>query len=127
MIFDEIREMVRKDMIIDDTELDVASISIPVLHNKYLNILFDERLRLKRMLSKHKELIRDKWEYYSGKMTEEDLKSRGWQPFQLKVMKTDLDRYIAADSEIIRVQDQIAFQEEKVDYLQAVVKSISGR
>ncbi len=127
MKFDEIRNMANADMKIDGTELDIESLKIPQLHNKYLNLYHDERLRLKQMRSKFKELVRDKWEYYTGKMSEEELSRRGWEPFQLKVLKGDLDRYIDADSQVMVEVDKIAYQEEKVDYLQSVLKSITSR
>ena len=38
MELSEIRKLVEEDMPIDDTELDVASMAIPQIHNKYLNI-----------------------------------------------------------------------------------------
>tara|TARA_B100000131_G_C17952645_1_gene547086 strand:- start:291 stop:725 length:435 start_codon:yes stop_codon:yes gene_type:complete len=127
MKFDEIRNMANADMKIDGTELDIESLKIPQLHNKYLNLYHDERLRLKQMRSKFKELVRDKWEYYTGKMSEEELSRRGWEPFQLKVLKGDLDRYIDADSQVMVESDKIAYQEEKVEYLQSVLKSITSR
>ena len=65
MKFDDIRKMVAKDMIIDDTELDIESLKIPQLHNKYLNMFHDERLVLKKLEADKRELARDKWEYYT--------------------------------------------------------------
>jgi hypothetical protein len=79
------------------------------------------------MKSRIKELVRDKWEFYSGKMSEEKLERLGWEPFQLKVLKQDLDRYIESDTHVAREYDRIAFQEEKVDFLQATLKSITAR
>lgn len=127
MKFDELRRMVSVDMKIDGTELDIESLKTPQLHNKYLNLYHDERLILKQMKSRIKELVRDKWEFYSGKMSEEKLERLGWEPFQLKVLKQDLDRYIESDTQVAREYDRIAFQEEKVDFLQATLKSITAR
>ena len=90
MKFDELRRMVSVDMKIDGTELDIESLKTPQLHNKYLNLYHDERLILKQMRSRIKELVRDKWEFYSGKMSEEKLERLGWEPFQLKVLKQDI-------------------------------------
>ena len=127
MKFDELRRMVSVDMKIDGTELDIESLKTPQLHNKYLNLYHDERLILKQMRSRIKELVRDKWEFYSGKMSEEKLERLGWEPFQLKVLKQDIDRYIESDTQVAREYDRIAFQEEKVDFLQATLKSITAR
>ena len=127
MRFDDIRKMVEKDMVIDDSELDLESLKIPQLHNKYLNLFHDERILLRKLEVERRELIRDKWEYYSGKMSEEELARREWEPFQLKVLKQDLDMYIQSDSDVTKIDDRITLQIEKVDYLAYIVKSISGR
>tara|TARA_Y100001938_G_C8086406_1_gene432323 strand:- start:2262 stop:2696 length:435 start_codon:yes stop_codon:yes gene_type:complete len=127
MRFDDIRKMVEKDMVIDDSELDLESLKIPQLHNKYLNLFHDERILLRKLEVERRELIRDKWEFYSGKMSEEELTRRGWEPFQLKVLKQDLDMYIQSDSDVTKIDDRITLQKEKVDYLASIVKSISGR
>ena len=127
MRFDDIRKMVEKDMVIDDSELDLESLKIPQLHNKYLNLFHDERILLRKLEVERRELIRDKWEFYSGKMSEEELTRRGWVPFQLKVLKQDLDMYIQSDSDVTKIDDRITLQKEKVDYLASIVKSISGR
>jgi hypothetical protein len=119
--------MVQKDMQIDDTMLDIESLKIPQLHNKYLNIFHDERLILRKLQVEKREMIRDKWEYYSGKMSEEELQRRGWEPFQLKVLKQDLDKYIHSDKDVVIIEDKITLQEEKVDYLASIIKSINGR
>ena len=127
MRFDDIRKMVEKDMVIDDSELDLESLKIPQLHNKYLNLFHDERILLRKLEVERRELISDKWEFYSGKMSEEELTRRGWEPFQLKVLKQDLDMYIQSDSDVTKIDDRITLQKEKVDYLASIVKSISGR
>ena len=127
MRFDDIRSMVSKDMVIDDSELDIESLKIPQLHNKYLNLFHDERILLRKLEADKRELIRDKWEFYSGKMSQEELEERGWKPFQLKILKQDLDMYIHSDSDVTKIEDRITLQKEKVDYLASIVKSISGR
>jgi len=127
MRFDDIRSMVSKDMVIDDSELDVESLKIPQLHNKYLNLFHDERILLRKLEADKRELIRDKWEFYSGKMSQEELEERGWEPFQLKILKQDLDMYINSDTDVTRIDDRITLQKEKVDYLASIINSISGR
>lgn len=127
MRFDDIKTMVEKDMVIDSSELDTESLKIPQLHNKYLNLFHDERILLRKLEADKRELVRDKWEFYSGKMSQEELDNRGWVPFQLKILKQDLDMYIHSDSDVTKVDDRITLQKEKVDYLSSILKSITGR
>ena len=49
MRFDELSEMVDKDLKIDDTELDLESIRTPQLHNKYLKFYTQFSLQLKNL------------------------------------------------------------------------------
>ena len=123
----EIRKLVESDSIIDDTILDTESLKIPQLHSKYLNIFSDEKLVLLQQEMKYKELKRKKWEYYSGKMSKEDLDSNGWEPFQLKILKQDIDMYLESDEDLNRVRAIIAYQKEKVEYLDSVLKAINNR
>tara|TARA_R100000152_G_C6762025_1_gene186233 strand:- start:927 stop:1361 length:435 start_codon:yes stop_codon:yes gene_type:complete len=121
-----IRGMVEKDLKIDSTELDLASLRIPQLHNKYLNIFHDERLLLKKMKIDFKELSRSKWEYYTGKMDQDTLDELGWEPFPLKILKTDIDRYLDSDKDLSAEKSKIDYQEEKVLYLESVLKNITN-
>jgi hypothetical protein len=122
-----LKKMVAEDMVIDDTELDLESLKIPQLHNKYLNLYTDEKLNLGRIQSEVKALIRVKWEYYTGKLDEDELKELGWEPFQYKILKSDIDKYLESDSDLIEKNHRLLFQEEKVKYLDAIVKSFNGR
>lgn len=127
MNFDELKKLVSRDMEIDETQLDLESLKIPQLHNKYLNFLHEERFKLKKMQFDSFDLRRRKWEYYTGKMSEEDLEKNGWEPFDLKILKADLDLYIDSDREIVEQKQKITYQEEKVFYLESVIKEINQR
>ena len=127
MELSEIKKMAYKDMPIDDTELDLESLKTPQLHNKYLNIFHDERLVLRKLEIDHKTLLKTKWEYYTGKIDEETLEEYGWEPFPLKILKSDIQLYLDADSDLTRIENKIIYQKEKVTYLESVLKSINNR
>lgn len=123
----ELRAMVSQDMVMDDTELDIESLRTPQLHNKYLNMYHDERLLLTKKEEELKSLLRKKWEYYTGKMDSETLESLGWEPFQLNILKADIDKYLDSDKELSVLRMQISFNKEKVSYLESVVKIMNNR
>ena len=127
MNFDKIREMVAKDIDIDKTELGDESARIPQLHNKYLNVFHDERLILHNMSADYKILRKNKWEWMTGKMSQELLDSLKWEPFQQRVMRQDLGLYLDADSDLTEQESKIALQTEKVEYLESLLKGISQR
>ena len=105
------------------TERDMS----PQLHNKYLNFLQEERFNLKKMGFDFASLRRSKWEYYTGKISEEDLEEKGWEPFDLKILKSDVDMYLDSDKDIILMKQKITYQEEKVFYLESIIKEIGQR
>lgn len=123
----QIREMVSEDMPIDETSLDRESLNIPLLHNKYLNILHDEKLLLHKYNIDLRKLLKLKWEYYNGKIDQETLNRMGWDPFPLKILKQDVEMYMEADDEVIAMNSKVVFQKEKVDYLESVLKGLNNR
>lgn len=127
MNIEQIKAQAELDTAIDVNHLEEESIKIPQIHNKYLVILMDEKLILESLESKLKVLRRDKWLYYSGKMSDDELKQKGWQPFDLSVLKQDLDRFIDSDSDIINLSHKVYLQREKVNYVESVVKIVAGK
>ena len=127
MKLEEILELWEKDSKLDNTELDKESLKIPSLHNKYLKIYTSENLFFKKMTHDFKEMERNKFEYYSGKMCEEDLKEQGWEQFDHKLLKQDIPRYLESDSDLIKMLLKIDYQKEKVETVKSIISSINGR
>jgi len=127
MDFDKIKKMSKEDADIDGTELDVESMKLPQLHNKYLNLLQDEKLILRKLISEKNILYRLKWEYYTGKMDKETLDEHGWEPFQLNVLKKDMNIYLDSDKELSLVRDRVAYHEVKLEFLEEILKELNTR
>tara|TARA_R100000995_G_C3436548_1_gene101141 strand:- start:256 stop:690 length:435 start_codon:yes stop_codon:yes gene_type:complete len=127
MDISEIRKLVADDMPIDDTELDIESMTIPQLHSKYLNFYLDEKLVLQKLNSDYYRLKKTKWEYYTGKLDDEQLKEYGWEPFQFKILKQDIDLYMDSDEDLQKLSNKVAYQKEKINYLDSILKSINNR
>ena len=125
MNLNDLYEMVHQDLDIDKTELDTESLKTPQLHNKYL--IMHSQEKLEQLLSEKKIKRKNKWLYYTGKMSEEQLRFYGWEPFDLTILKTDVDRFIDADDDMIKLSAKLTLQQEVVDYLESVVKLISNR
>ena len=124
---EEILALWETDSKVDTIELDKESLKIPSLHNKYLKIYTAENLHLKRMTHDFKEMERNKFEYYSGKMCEDDLKERGWEQFDHKLLKQDIPRYLESDTDLIKMLLKIDYQKEKVETVKSILTSINGR
>ena len=127
MNLDELKVMIKKDLDIDQTALDAETSRTPQLHNKYLVMFMDEKIKLKRKNSELSVLRRNKWLYYTGRMSQEELTQFGWEPFELNILKTEADDMIESDVDYIKASEKVNFQEEKVSYLESVIKIVQNR
>ena len=102
----------------------------PKLHAKYLEYLSLAKLSLKRAEHAQKILLKDKWLYYNGKMSQEDLESKGWEPDPfngLKILKGEMDHYYDSDPEIQRSEEKIVYLKTIIDTLSEIVDSLKWR
>jgi hypothetical protein len=123
---EELLEMWRQDSIIDRTEPGKALIDIPQLHSKYLNILSKHRLLAKGAEFKYNKMKKIKWEYFTGKLDDEQLKHYGWEPFQF-VLKSDITTYMESDDDLNKFMASKIMHEEIVDVCQAILKELNSR
>jgi len=115
------------DSKIDETNLMGESKRIPELHNKYYTLYYKEALRVKKLRADYKELEFAKREWIDGSMAEEDLRERGWKPYQRKVLRNDLDKYLQADKDIIALSLKIDYHSANANYLEDIIKTIHSR
>ena len=127
MTLDDIRKEIQRDVTLDDAALDLESLKIPQLHSKYLNFLTDERLMLKKAQADYAVLRRAKWEYYTGKMSQEELLARGWEPFALKILRNDLDLYLDGDEDLNKLVQKCEYLKEKISLLEEIVKELNNK
>ena len=128
MKIDDVVEMWKKDCKIDETELSLESLNVPSLHAKYLKIYSNEKLKLRSLNLKNKDLKVRLSDYYKGDLNNpEDLKEIGREPWPKKVLKQDLYDYVEGDVDMIALNTKIVYQEEFVDVLTEIIKSINGR
>lgn len=127
MKLEEIQNHWAKDSVIDRTELGDESIKIPQLHSKYFKMYSEERLRLKSMMQDYKVLYRVLVEYYNGTLSEEEMEEYGLEPNPLKILKNEINIHIEANKQIQQADWKIKLQEEKVDFLESIIKSLSTR
>jgi len=127
MTLEEIQAQWSKDAKIDRVELGEEAIRIPQIHSKYFKIYSTERLTLKKMQEDSKQLWKDLWEYYQGNFDYEELKERGWDQINMKILKADIQIHIDANQIWIDNNLKVAYQKEKVEFLESIIKSLNGR
>lgn len=131
MKLEDIEESWSKDSVIDETNLGRESLNIPKLHHKYYKIYIKEKLTLKKYEYEYNQLKNDRYEFYNGRLDDETLEQRGWleefKQFNLKVLKTEIGRYLEADKVLADFALKVAYQKEKVDYLLSIISAINFR
>ena len=126
MTLSEIQEKVKRDLKINDMELDIESLRIPSLHSKYLQLLTENSLKLKKANGELSVLRRNKWIHYTGKASEEVYKEKGDFPLKLKT-KDEERTFIEADEEFQAKKTEVEYYETVVEYLQEVIKQVGQR
>lgn len=127
MTIDELLENWEKDSQIDITDLDSEVLNISKLHNKYYKMFVNERMILRTLEAKMKQLKLDKFEFYTQGPNEETMK-RGWQlPAKGIILKAELPMYMEADKEIIDLSLKIGLAQEKVDFLESIIRTLPNR
>lgn len=119
-----------EDSKIPQHQLDEVSRHTPNLHAKYLQYLSLTKLQLKRVEHAQQSLLKQKWLYYNGKMSGEQIKELGWEfdPFDgLKVLKGEMEYYYNADKDIQASEEKIAYFKTLISTLTEIVDSLKWR
>ena len=126
----QILDMWTEDCRINNNKLDESSAQSPVLHAKYLRLLSEAKLTLKKIERDQKLLLKDKWLYYNGKMDQKQLDDKGWDPDPfdgLRVMKGDMDHYYNSDAEIQKSEEKVEYWKTLISTLQEIVDNVKWR
>mgnify|MGYP003133495602 CR=1 FL=1 len=127
MNVEDVRKMVEVDLVIDESNLHEESLKTPQLHNKYLVYLENSKLALQMLLFEEKKLKKLKWLYYTGKLCEEDLREKNWEPFEYNILKTDIPIFLESDEDLNKLKAKLEIQRSLVNYLEEVIKIINSR
>ena len=124
MDLEQLQDLAEKKLKINDTELDLESLTTPQLHNEFLKHLTKFKLLLSKAQIEYHTQRRQKWEYYTGKAPAEVYQLK---PFNLKLLKTDIDKYLDADPELAKYKQKVDYIQTVVDFLDRTIKQISNR
>jgi len=124
MDLEKLQEQADKDLKINDTELDLESLKTPQLHNQYMKHLTKYKLMLSRAETEYSVLKREKWEYYTGKA---DASVYAQKPFDLKILRTDIDKYLDSDEDLQKQKQKIDYLSTTVDFLDRTIRQIGNR
>ena len=100
------------------------SMETPKLHAKYLQLHNEFKLMMSDAQTKYKKLYKDKWLYYNGKAPSSVYAEK---PFDLKVLKGDLDMFIDSDEDVCRAKQKIDYLETCINSIDRILKEIHNR
>jgi hypothetical protein len=114
------------DSQMDQTEPSKELLKIPLLHSKYLNILTKHKIASKKAHFDYLRMRKIKWEYFTGKMSKEELDEYGWEPFQF-ALKSDINTYLEADSDLIKLLEKKVYHEEAISVIESIMSELKQR
>ena len=126
----KVHEMWQEDSTINNNQLDETSRQTPKLHSKYLQLWSTAKLELRRTEFEQKKLLKEKWLYYNGKMDQETLSQKGWNPDPfdgLKILKGEMDYYYDSDPEIQKSEEKIQYWKTIIDTLTEIIDNLKWR
>lgn len=127
MKIDEIYEQWEQDSKINPSDLSMESIKISELHHKYFKIFTNERLILRKHEMDLKILKKEKFDFFTFGPTKET-QEKGWTlPPSGKILKSDVQFYIDSDKDIIALTMKVGIQNEKIELLDSIIKSLNSR
>lgn len=126
----QVHEMWQTDCTINNNQLDETSRQTPTLHAKYIQIWSTAKLELRRAEFDQKKLLKDKFLYYNGKMDQQTLEEKGWNPDPfdgLKILKGEMDYYYDSDPEIQKSEEKIQYLKTVTDTLTEIIDNLKWR
>lgn len=108
-------------------QLDTEARNVPLLHAKWWKYYTNERLRYKMADMEYKTLYRQRWEYWLGKLDDDERTRMGWPPQPLKILQPQVDKYLDADPVLQEASKKKIMLEELLRFLEDVIKSINNR
>ena len=123
---EQILKLWEKDSVIDQTEPSKELLKIPVYHSKYLAILTKHKIASKKAHFDYLRMRKVKWEYFTGKLSQEELDEYGWEPFQF-ALKSDINTYLEADKDLIKLLEKKVYHEETVSVIESIMQELKQR
>jgi hypothetical protein len=114
------------DADIDQTEPGKELLKIPKLHSKYLDNLIKHKMAAKKANFDYLRMRKLRWEYYTGKLSKDELQEYGWEPFQF-TLKSDVSFYLESDTELIKLLEKKIYHEEVVTVIESVMSEVKQR
>jgi len=128
MNIEQLQEEWEKDCQIDDNYLGENSTQTPKLHAKYVKILVSVKLKHTKLTSDYNLLRKNKFRYFRGEMSRDELKEREWEQWQgVKPLKNEMDEFLTGDEDLNSLEVKIKYLETMIYLLESILQQIKAR
>lgn len=128
MNIDEIQDEWEKDSYIDDNFLGETATKAPKLHAKYLKILIGVKLKHTKLSSDYNILRKNKFRYYRGELSREELTNLNWPQWQgVKPLKNEMDEFLSGDTDLNTFKVKLEYLETMIYLLESILGQIKAR
>ena len=128
MNIEEIQEMWAKDCEMSDNHLGEESTKTALLHSKYIKLIIGVKLKLTKYRADYNLLRKNKFRYYRGELSREELQQLGWEQYQLiKPLKNEMDEFLQGDQDLISLNTKIEYLETMGYLLEGILGQIKAR
>jgi hypothetical protein len=128
MNIEQLQDMWDVDCEIDDNYLGETTTATPKLHAKYVKLLVNVKLKHTKLSSDYNILRKNKFKYYRGEMSREELTDLGWNQWQgVKPIKNEMDEFLKGDSDLNTMNVKIQYLETMIYMLESILGQIKAR
>lgn len=128
MKLSEIQQDWIADSKINELELGREAIKVPTLHSKYLTVLSNTKLQLRKAESDYYKMRQLKFRYYRGELTQKELEDNDWIQWQgNKPLKNEMDEFMQCDEDLNNLLDKAEYFKTVIYTLEQILRSINSR
>lgn len=127
MTLDELKSEWHADSQLDEGNLSGEALKLPMLHSKYLSELIQFKLKHTKISMDIAQLRATKGRYFRGELTTQELQERGWEQWQYRTLKADIDGLIDADPDVQQLITREQYIKTVIYFLESVMGEIKNR
>lgn len=124
----EIQTEWKNDSKINQLELGDEAVRTATLHAKYLTVLSNVKLQLRKAESDYNNMRRLKYRYYRGELTQSELEKINLPQYMgNKPLKNEMEEFLSCDEDLNMLTDKIEYYKTVVYTLEQILRSINSR
>jgi hypothetical protein len=128
MNIEQLQEMWEADAEIDDNYLGDQSTATPKLHAKYVKLLVQVKLKHTKLQSDYNLLRKNKFRYFRGEMSRDELKNNNWEQWQgVKPLKNEMDEFLTGDEDLNSLEVKLKYLDTMIYLLESILQQIKAR